>query len=41
MELADLLLQIEKVVLLINSQEFKLATAKSTSTAYKMLKKNG
>ena len=39
MELADWLLQIEKVALLSHSQENKLAKAKSTSTPYKMLKR--
>ena len=39
MDLADWLLQIEKVVLLTHSQEYELATAKSTSTPYKMLKR--
>ena len=32
MDLADWLLQIKKVAVLTNSQEYKLATAKSTST---------
>ena len=32
MELADWLLQTEKVVLQTNSQEYKLQTAKSTNT---------
>ena len=36
MDLADWLLQIEKPALLTQSQEYKLATAKSTSTPYKM-----
>ena len=39
MDLADWLLQIEKVVLLTNSHEYELATAKLTSTPYKMLKR--
>ena len=42
MDLADWLLQIEKVAVLTNTQEYKLyklATAKSTSTPHKMLKK--
>ena len=39
MELADWLLQIEKVTLLTNSQEYELATAKLTNTPYKMLKR--
>ena len=39
--LADCLLQIEKVVLLTNSQEYDLATAKLTSTSYEMLKRMG
>ena len=38
MELADWLLQIEKVTLLANSQECELAKAKLTSTPYRMLK---
>ena len=41
MDLADWLLQIEKVASLTQSQEYKLATAKSTSTPYKMLKRLG
>ena len=41
MEPADWLLQIEKVVSLTHSQEYELATAKSTSTPYKMLKRLG
>ena len=39
MELADLLLQIEKVALLTHSQEYELPAAKSRSTPYKMLKR--
>ena len=39
MDFADWLLQIEKVALLANSKEYKLATAKSTSNPYKMLKR--
>ena len=39
MELADWLLQIEKVASLTHSQEYELATAKSTSTPYKMLRR--
>ena len=39
MDLADWLLQIEKVALLINSTEYALALAKSTSTPYNMLKR--
>ena len=39
--LADWLLKIEKVALLTNSQKYKLAKAKSTSTSYKMLKRIG
>ena len=35
MDLADWLLQIEKVASLTQSQEYKLATAKSTNTPYK------
>ena len=38
MVLADWLLQIEKVAVLTNSQEYELATEKSNSTPYKMLK---
>ena len=38
MDLADWLLQIEKVAPLTHSQEYELATAKSTRTPYKMLK---
>ena len=39
MDLADWLLQIEKVALLTtHNQEYELTTAKSTSTPYKMLK---
>ena len=41
MDLADLLLQIEKVASLTHSHEHKLTTAKSTSTPYKMLKRLG
>ena len=41
MDLVDWLLQIEKVALLANSQEYKLAIAKSMSTPYKMLKRIG
>ena len=41
MELADMATtNLKKVALLTNSQEYKLVTAKSTSTSYKMLKKN-
>ena len=36
MELADWLLQIEKVALKTYSQEYELATAKSTRIPYKM-----
>ena len=36
-DLADRLLQIEKVDSLTHSQEYELATAKSTSNPYKML----
>ena len=39
MGLAYWLLQIEKVASLTQSQEYELATAKSTSTPYKMLKR--
>ena len=41
MELADWLLQITNVASLIHSQEYKLATANSISTPYKMLKRLG
>ena len=41
MDLANWLLQIEKVAVLTNSQEYKSATAKSTSPPYKMLKRMG
>ena len=41
MELADWLLQIEKVALLTHNQEYKLAKAKSESTSYKMLNRLG
>ena len=41
MDLADWLLQIEKVAVLTNSQEYKLATVKSIITPYKMLKRMG
>ena len=40
-ELVDWLLQIEKVAALTNSQEYELATTKSMSTPYKMLKRMG
>ena len=40
-DLADWLLQIEKVASLTHSQEYELATAKLTSTLYKMLKRLG
>ena len=39
MELTDRLLQIEKVASLNCGQEYKLATDKSTSTSYKMLRR--
>ena len=39
MDLADCVLQIEKLAVLTNRQQYKLATAKSTSTPHKMLKK--
>ena len=40
MDLDDWLLQIKRVAVLTNSQEYKLSTAKSTSsTPYKMLKR--
>ena len=38
MYLTDLLKQIEKAVLLTSSQEYELATVKSTGSLYKMLK---
>ena len=41
MDLADWLLQIEKVGSLTHSQENEIATAKSTSTLYKLLKRLG
>ena len=41
MELPDWQLWIEKVALLTHNQEYKLVTAKSTSTPYKMLKQLG
>ena len=41
MDLTNWLLQIKKVSVLTNSQEYELATAKSTGTPYKMLKKMG
>ena len=41
MDLAEWMLQIEKVASLTHSQEYELATAKSTSTPYKMLKRLG
>ena len=41
MDLADWLLQIEKVAVLKNNQKYELAMAKLTSTAYKMLKRIG
>ena len=37
----DWLLQMEKVAVLTNSQDYKLPTGKATSTPYKMLKKMG
>ena len=40
-DLADWLLLIKKVPLLTNSQDNELATAKSTNTPYKMLKRMG
>ena len=40
-ELAYWLLKIEKVAALINSQEYKIANAQSTSTPYKMLNRMG
>ena len=39
MDLADWLLQNEKVAVLKNHKEYDLATAKSTCTPYKMLKR--
>ena len=41
MDLADWLLQIKKVASLTHIQEYKLATAKSTSTSYKVLGRLG
>ena len=41
MELADLLLQIKMVASLTHSQKYELATAISTSTPYKILKRLG
>ena len=41
MVLADWLFQIEKVTSLTQSQAYELATAMSTSTPYKMLKRLG
>ena len=43
MDLADWLLQIEKVAILTNTQQYELAMAKSTGTPYQMLNrmKNG
>ena len=41
MDLADWLLQIEKVASLTHIKEYELTTAKSTSTLYKMLKTLG
>ena len=41
MDLADWLLQMGKVVSLTHSQEYETATAKSTSSPYKMLKRIG
>ena len=38
MDVADWLLQIEKVASLNHGQEYDLATAKSSSTAYRMLR---
>ena len=40
-ELTEWLLQIEKVALLTNSQDYELVTAKSINTPYKMLKRIG
>ena len=40
-DLTDWLLQIEKVALLTQNQEHELATAKSTSYSYKILKMLG
>ena len=40
-DLADWLLQIEKIVSLTQSQEYELATATSTSTPYNILKRLG
>ena len=41
MDLADWLLQIQKLASLTHSKEYELATAKSTSTPYKMLERLG
>ena len=41
MDLADWLLQIEKVAVLTDTHEYKLATANSTSTSDKMLQRMG
>ena len=41
MDLADWLLQIEKVAVLTITQEHKLAAVKSTRTHYKLLKRMG
>ena len=41
MELAEWPLQIQKVTSLTHSQKSELATAKSTSTPYKLLKRLG
>ena len=41
MDLADWLLQIEKIASLTLNQEYELATTNSTSTSYKMLKRLG
>ena len=41
MDLADWILQIEKVALLTSSQEYELAMAESTGTSHKMLKQMG
>ena len=40
-DLADWLLNIEKVTLLKNNKEYELAMAKSTGSPYKMLKRIG
>ena len=41
MDIADWLLQIEKVAVLINTKEYELVTGKPISTPYKILKRMG